>query len=68
MHTFTITFKGRATKSALGDAGKDTVVVEAWDRGDARKQAERLASRPLVLAGVRCDEVQVVDIARGARR
>lgn len=68
MQTYTVTFKGRATKSATGETSRDFRVVEGWDRGDARRAAEQLAGRSMVLAGVRCDEVEVVNIARGARR
>lgn len=67
MKNFTLTFKGKATRSLVGETGRGSVVITAWDKSEASLRAERMAQAGMVLSGVKCDEVLVVNIARGKR-
>lgn len=64
MRNYTVVLKGRSTRDALGDTGRDQVVVEGWDKGEAWQAAEAYIRKPRVLGGVRCDEIEIVSIHR----
>jgi hypothetical protein len=64
MRQYRVALKGRATKSALGDSASGTLLVFAWDKGEARKVAEREVSGGYRISGLKCDEVKVVSVAK----